>query len=78
MTEKRLKEIKKLMFEWFQVLENNGAYHLGPNECTLAIRELLKECERSVKKVKQFCQLAAWEAVDGKGRATPKQDRMSS
>lgn len=34
------------MRSWFQVLENNGAGELGPNECTLAIRELLTEVNR--------------------------------
>jgi hypothetical protein len=49
-TDKRLKEIEAMMHEWFKALEWAGDYHLGPNEKTLAIREMILELKRLRKK----------------------------
>lgn len=46
MTKERLAEIKRIMAEWFPALENAGEYYLGPNEKTIAIREMLAELDR--------------------------------
>lgn len=48
MTAKRLAEIEKMMLGWFDVLEWAGDYHLGPNEKTVAIREMIAALKEQV------------------------------